>query len=295
MTTMTSLQIQSFASLIDQLPIGIEESERIDRAANAACSSGSEDGSAEKAHEIIDGKSPISRRGCSKSNCHDCRQPVGPVACGTDEAMSTGLVYMNSSGFNGIAFPPVGEDATCMQMPEHPTVALAAGACTVQNGIIDCSFMPVSSPFSRDPASQQQQAAAGLRGFSSQEACAVVEPVQAYLPHCPEEASAGFAQAAAPPEYNSPDVGGAPLQSGGRGMFASDHTNANTLWPSWGQECPPASEWKYGAPAGSRSCGERLGGPLSQGARVGQGAPAVHGGGQVQVSIVSPGMLVVVV
>lgn len=291
MATMTSLQIQSFASLIDQLPVGVEESERIDRAANAACSSGSEDGSAERAREIADGKTPGPRHDCQKGTCQECRQPVGSVACVTDETLSCGHAYGCSGTFNGIPFPSMGNDAACLQIPEQPSTHLATGGCgAVQSGIADGSFTAVASAISRDPTAQQQPTA-GLRGFPSQATCAVVEPMHGFLAFGPEEASAGFTTTVTPQEYNTPDISAASAHCGARNVFPGEQSCVGPVWQSWGQGCTSAP-----ANSPNRPCGERLSGQPQQSARPAQPAqvtPAVYGGGQVQVSIVSPGKAVV--
>ncbi|KAL8444292.1 hypothetical protein Emag_005553 [Eimeria magna] len=292
---MTSLQIQSFASLIDQLPIGVEESERIDQAASAASCSGveAEEGCLDRALGITERKhGGVTRRDCAKAACIECPQGVAATAvgCPSDEALTNGLVYGTTPAFPAVSFSATAEEAPCMQQIHDASPAsLAAGGCADPSSIADPSLLAASSPFfSEHPSAGQQQqaaatAAASLRAFPSQEGCSVVGPGQlSFGPYCSEEAS--------PPVF----AGGGPHASGYSPLdLAAGRTNAileeqgyvGSGWPHWGQSCPSASDCKYTPAPLSRACSERFSAPPSQSLRSSQ---ASHGGGQLQVSIVSP-------
>ncbi|KAL8272748.1 hypothetical protein Esti_003298 [Eimeria stiedai] len=298
---MTSLQIQSFASLIDQLPIGVEESERIDQAASAASCSGrgAEEGCLDRALEIADRKhGVVSRRDCAKAACLECPQGVSPTAvgCPSDEVLTSGLVYGTTAGFPAVSFSATGEETPCMQpVHEASPASLAGGGCADPSSMGDGSLLAGPSSFysEQSAAAQQQQAAAAaaasLRGFPPQEACAVVGgPGQvSFGPYCAEEASAPvFSGAPPPPGYSSLD-----LAAGRSSVVLGDQGCVGSAWPQWAQSCPSASDCKYTAAPVSRTCSERFSVPPSQSLRATQ---ASHGGGQLQVSIVSPGEDVVV-
>ncbi|KAL8437737.1 hypothetical protein Efla_006629 [Eimeria flavescens] len=311
---MTSLQIQSFASLIDQLPIGVEESERIDRAASAACGSGADATcGGEGPHGAAELKHSAARRdGAKGPSCLDCPQQAAAshVACSAEAALAGGLVFPSPAGFAANGFPNVADDVACMQVPEQQSGAppLAAGGCGAeQNGMEGPSFMGASS-FPRDPAAQQQAAAvaaASLRGFPPPEVCGVVASGPGFLAYGSEDPShAAFPQTVPPQDYSGADLSAAGQQQTCRGVvFAGEQPGCGiAAWQQqWPQGCAAAAasaDCKYGGLPGRPCMGERHAGLSSQtfrGPQMQPGAPTGYGGGQqLQVSIVSPGEDVVV-
>ncbi|KAL8438282.1 hypothetical protein ACSSS7_000259 [Eimeria intestinalis] len=282
--------------------MGIDESERIDQAASAAsCSGGggTEDGCIDRALGIGDRKhGPVSRRDCVKAACIECPQTVtaapGVAGFPSDEALTSGLVYGATSAFPAISFSTNAEEAPCMHhVHEASQASLSAGGCPDPNTIGDPSLLAAGSPFfpEHSAASQQQQAVAAaaisLRAFPPQEACAVVGPGRvAFGPYCSEEASPSVYPGSPPP------AGLPPLDlaaSRGNNSVLGEHGCAGAAWPQWAQTCPSASDCDFPpAAALGRAVSERFAAPPTQSLRTTQPS---HGGGQLQVSIVSPGSI----
>ncbi|XP_026193352.1 uncharacterized protein LOC34623903 [Cyclospora cayetanensis] len=249
---MTSLQIQSFASLIDQLPIGVEDSDRIDRAANTSystsCSTGSDDALvADRARDLADVKAAASTPECGASSntptsaaCADCRQPV-VGCCPESQALPNGAVCGEHGVFTVMPYSSVGGESACMPLSDSHAAGLAADGCcaAAQAGLVGSpSFMalPRGDSSAQHPSDAAGvavvPAAVGLRGSRLQDGCPLGDPMHVYLPYGQEE-SFGFTHAGGGPQDFSHHQHFAAANRMPRNGFAVDPSGTSPMWQGW--------------------------------------------------------------